>query len=136
MAASSAESGKGVTLTWDDDLVSEVTNDLGVSPKREMIDVTNHDSDDDYSEFIPGLKDGGEIKVECNSVPADTGQAGVYTDFEAGGKKAFVITFPDTGAGAWTGYGYISDLEMVCPTKGQVKLHFTVKVTGKPTWTP
>lgn len=132
MAASQAVSGFGVSLTWNSNTVSEITNDLGVNPTRNMIDVTSHDSDDSYEEFIPGLKNGGEITVECNYIDSDAGQSGMYADFEAGTRRPFAINLPGTTLG-WSGNGYISSYQITTPTTEQLKLVATIKVTGKPT---
>ena len=135
MAASNAESGMGVTLTWDSDAVGEITNDLGFQTTTEMIDVTKHGSDDDYTEYIPGLKDGGEITVEMNLYLTDTGQAGLLTDYEAQSKKTYAITLPNTEASTIGGSAYIKSLSIITPMKAQAKMAAVLKLTGKPTIT-
>src|SRR5687768_227094 len=54
------------------EVIANVTNISGPSRSRETIDVTAHDSPDQYMEFIGGLKDGGEVSLDINYDPSET----------------------------------------------------------------
>jgi len=45
------------------EVVANITDIKGPSREREAIEVTAHDSPDQYREFVKGLKDGGEVIV-------------------------------------------------------------------------
>jgi predicted secreted protein len=141
MAASTAISACGTLFNWDSADIAELTSISGPSQSLDTIDVTSHDSDDCYREFIAGLRSGGDISIEGNFLSTDTdGQVAMHTDFQAGEKKAFIIKFP-----AWvetsheypqiTGNGYVTAFDVSFPFEDKVSFSATIKVTGKPTLT-
>lgn len=141
MAASSGESGFGTLLNWDSQNIAELSSISGPSETADTIDVTSHDSDDTYKEFVAGLRDGGDISFEGNLITTDTdGQIAMHTDFQAGSKKAFIVKFPD-----WvettheypqiTGNGIVTAFAADFPSDDKISLSGTIKVTGKPTLT-
>jgi predicted secreted protein len=96
MTASAAKKAFGVTLTRDGNAIAELTNIGSFEITRETIDVTSHDSDDGYREYIAGLKDTAEIAIEGNFLPGNTdGQAALLTDLENGTLQTFVIGCTD-----------------------------------------
>ena len=143
MSASAGESGFGTILHWDGADILELTSISGPSQSMSPIDVTSHDSDDAFREFVAGILDGGEISFEGNLITGDsTGQIAMHTDFQAGSKKAWKIKFP-----AWVdssheypevdGNGFVTAFEMSFPYEDKITISGTIKVTGKPTptWT-
>lgn len=133
MAASSADTGynaqfgiKGGSSTYT--YVAEVVSITPPGMTRETVDVTHLESDDEYREFIAGLKDLGEASITINYLPA-TSDA-LVTAFEAG-KGDFRILFPSGAvgldfAGIVTGYE-IGDVV----ADDKMSATFTVKGTGK-----
>jgi len=138
MAASAAVSAFATALRWDNAAVLEVTNISGPSESMDPIDVTSHDSDDGFREFVAGLHDGGEITVEGMCIVGDsTGQVAMHTDFQATTVKAWEIRFPSyASAPVITGNGYITAWSWDFPFDGPITFSATIKVTGKPTYTP
>jgi len=141
MAASSAIAGFGTLLNWDSVDLAELTSISGPSQSMDTIDVTNHDSDDSFREYLAGILNGGEISIEGNFLTTDTtGQVAMVTDFQARSKKAWKIKFP-----AWVsssheypeidGYGYVTALDISFPFEDKVSFSATIKVTGKPALT-
>ena len=139
MAASAAISGFGTLLNWDSSDIAELTSISGPSETANTIDVTSHDSDDTYAEFVAGIRDGGEISFDGNVITTDTnGQIAMHTDFQAGSKKAFIIKLPGWVSSSHeypqiTGYGIVTAFGMNFPFDDKVSFSATIKVTGKPT---
>jgi len=134
MAASTAQAAYGVVLSYTTGpkVVGELTSITGLSLKADAIDVTSHNSDDAYREFVAGLLDGGEFSVEGNHVPADTGQQQILTHLNARDSEAMTITYPDDSDWAFnalcTAYAAAD-----APVDGKLSFSATFKITGKPT---
>jgi predicted secreted protein len=132
---SSAVSGFGVDLTWNDVVLAEVINVTGPGESRDMIEVTSHDSANGFKEFIAGLADGGEVSIEGNFKAADsTGQIALHTDFQAGTSRTLLITFPSS-LGNISGTAFCTAFEMTFPYNDKIGFSATFKYTGKPTLT-
>src|SRR5690606_20424656 len=141
---SEGEVGLGATIAFGDGSspesyteVAEVVSISGPSYSRESVDFTHLKSPDDYMEFKPGMKDGGEVTFEGRWLPGNSthdDSTGVLSLFEAGSIDNWKLTFPDgsdiTFAAFVTG---------ISPTVGgvddPVNMSVTLKVTGKPTLT-
>ena len=63
--------------------VAEVGNITPPSFARDAQDATHTESTEGWREFIPGLKDGGEISVELNFVPDTDSTALVLAQFDS-----------------------------------------------------
>ena len=141
MAASSGVAGFGTKLNWDGQDIAELSSISGPSEAVDTIDVTSHDSDDTYKEFIAGLRDGGEISFEGNFISTDTdGQIAMHTDFQSGEKKAFIVKFPSWVESSHeypqiSGYGIVTAFALDFPSDDKISISGTIKVTGKPTLT-
>lgn len=114
--------------------VGEITNMSAPELTADTIEMTSHDSADRFREFIQGLRDGGEVTISGNSVPADTGQAQILTHFDANASQEMKITFPD--AANWTFDAVCTAAAPVTDADIEGKLEFsgTFKITGKPTF--
>lgn len=125
----------GVVLERDGNPIAEITNIDGVEMTRDAIDVTSHGSTDCFKEYIPGLKDTGEIKVEGNFIASDTnGQIGLEDDYLDGILQSFVLTFPTSITATWAFNAYVTSFKVGGFAVGD-KLSFsaTLKVSGEPT---
>ena len=132
MAASAAVSAFATQLRWDSADVLEVTSISGPSETMSPIDVTSHDSDSGFREFVAGLHDGGEITVEGMCIVGDTtGQVAMHTDFQATTVKAWEIRFPSyASAPVITGNGYVIAWSWGFPFDGPITFTATIKITG------
>jgi hypothetical protein len=74
--------------------MSEVTSISGVSINRDTIEATNLSSPTQWKEFIFGLKEGGEITVNCNYTNTAY-QKLVATEMIAGTVSSYTLTLPD-----------------------------------------
>ena len=115
-------------------LIASVTNISGPSRSRETIDVTAHDSPDQWMEFIGGLKDGGELSIDINY---DPGQAShdLDDDFDDDVPRSYqIVILPDTeDEHTWTITGVMTGLEDEFPYDDKMGRSLTIKVSGKPT---
>lgn len=98
-----AKQAIGTQLQYGDDgsgwtTIAEVTAIHGPGLKRDMIDVTSHDSIDGWREFVAGLADGGEVTFDINFLPADTTQKAQYGDLAGASNQSFRICWPDFAA--------------------------------------
>lgn len=111
--------------------IASLTNIGGVELSADDVDVTAHDSADDYREFIQGLKDGGSVSIEGNYTH-HTSQIALKTLFDSGDTVAMEIDFPDALA-TWSFNGYINGFSTDAPLDDKLTFSASIKVTGKPT---
>lgn len=132
---SAAIAGLGTTLARAGTTIAELTKIGGLDLKRDTIDVTNHQSPNQYREYIAGLKDGGEMAIEGNLIVGDTdGQLGLLADLENGTLQNFVVTFPATITATFTFTALVTAFKTGdADIEGKVTFSATLKISGKPT---
>lgn len=118
-------------------LIAERVSLGGPSMQRDAPDVTHMDSPDGWREFIPGLKDGGEISVEGNFVPTDPSQnaeTGLLTEFFSDVRGHWQIEFPNTGSPpvVWEFDGIMTGFELDMPVDDKLAFTATIKISGRP----
>jgi predicted secreted protein len=125
----------GTTLGRESDMtpgtyiaVADITALSPPGVSRNTIDVTSHDSEDAWMEFVGGLKDGGEVSFEVNYQP-DLHDA-LLADLDAVDAISWRVTFPDTTA--WTFDAILTGFEPDAPFDDKLSASLTLKVTGKP----
>jgi hypothetical protein len=141
MTASTAVKGYGVTLTCDAAgtayPIMEITDygDFGIS--RSDIEVTSHDSDSSSNEYIPGLREGGELSLTGNYIGTDTsGQVwAMVTNLDDGSANTFTLTLPNTEASTFVFEAYTKSYKVKADLKGALKLTLVLKITGLPVFT-
>ncbi len=130
-----AISAYGAKINWDSVDLDEVISISGPSGSVDALDVTSHDSSNEFREYIAGLRDGGEVGFEMNFVSTDTlGQIAMHTDFQAGTAVTCQITLPDS-LGNISGTAICTKWDWTFPHDGPVRISGTIKYTGKPTLT-
>lgn len=98
----------------------------------DSIDATHEESSGSFREFIPGLKDGGEVSFELHYVPTGTAEEQLYTML--GTTQLCRSVFP---SGAYASYSaFITSMEPETPIDDKMVMSVTLKVTGQPTRTP
>lgn len=139
---SKARAGLGVKMMLDETAVAELSSVGGIAVTTETIDVSNHDTEGGFREFITSLKDAGEFTVEGNYVGGDAGQQAIYTAAANNSIVDVTITFPKTGtetAGAkWACKCLVTSCTPVgdATIDSQLTFSATMKISGKPTFTP
>lgn len=117
--------------------IAEVRSIRGPTGRRELVDVTNHESQGGYREFINGLNDAGEITFDINYLPFDgthDASTGLLADFDSGIRRAFNLVFPDSGATTWSFNGLVLGFEVSAAIDDALIASVTIKVTGAPTF--
>ena len=122
----------GGTVLTIGSAISELTSISGPTISLDVLDVTSHDSADQFREFVAGLADGGEISVEGNFI--DAAQANILLallvsrDVTTGA----TIVFPNTEASTWTFDCFVTGYESSEPFDDKLSFTATLKITGKP----
>jgi len=131
----SAKSAFGVTLARNGNTIAELTKIGNPKLKMDTVDVTNHQSANNYREYIGTLIDGGEVPIEGNFIVGDTnGQIGLIDDMNNRTLQSFVITFPAAITATWTFSALVTSFEVGdLNSDGTMKFTAILKVSGKPT---
>lgn len=119
------------------EVVANITDISGPSREREAIEVTAHDSPDQYREFVKGLKDGGEVEITLNYDPGVASIEHLDDDFEEDDLRAYqVVIFPGTADEyTWDFDGLITANGDEFPHDDKMERTVTVKISGKPVLT-
>ena len=117
-------------------VIASVTDISGPSREREAIEVTAHDSPNQYREFVKGLKDGGEVEITINYDAGSPTHQDLDDDFEEDALRAYqIIIFPATlNEWTWDFNALITSLGDEFPHDDKMERTVTVKVSGKPTF--
>lgn len=110
--------------------VAEVTSITPPGMARDAVEATHMDSPEKWREFIAGLKDGGEVSIECNFDPGGTDVTAWLGDINSDAVTNYKITFPD--ATEWDFAALMTGLEFGTPLDDKMTASMTYKVTGKP----
>lgn len=118
------------------DLVGiEITNITPPQPSRDSVDVSHELSPDSYREFIAGLTDAGEVKIDFNWTP-NTGVTGItslYAELalpSATATKTRRILFPN---GSYLIFdAFCTGISPELPIDDKMTATATFKVSGKP----
>lgn len=118
-------------------VIANVSDLSGPSRAREAIEVTAHDSPDQYREFVKGLKDGGEVTITINYDPGNATHADLDADFEEDDLRDYqVIVLPgEADEHTWQFSGLITSIGDEFPVDDRMEREVTFKVSGKPTLT-
>ncbi|MGW1035004.1 phage tail tube protein [Streptomyces antibioticus] len=106
----------------------------GPGRSREAIEVTAHDSPDQYREFVKGLKDGGEVSATINFNPGNTSHQALDDDFEEKDLRSYqIVVLPgDPDELTVTFNALITDLSDAYPVEDKMEREVTFKISGKP----
>lgn len=125
-----AQTGNGTTIKIGATVIGEVVSIGAVAVTTDAIDVSTLASD--WREFIPGMRDGGEVTLGGHFFPGDVGQAAIKLAQKNKTTDAYTITFPGT-LGAWTFNAFITNFSVLDATNDDpVEFEITVKITGEP----
>lgn len=134
-----AKIGYGTILKWGDNggsiQIAELTKIGAVSLSTSKIDATTLTSPDSYKEMLPGLIEPGDVAIEGNFRPDDSGQIAMLNDMNSRTKRDFTIEFPTAlSTATWTGEAYITAFAAGDATpEGVIPFSATLTITGKPT---
>jgi hypothetical protein len=124
----------GTKLKRGDVYVAKILNINPPEISRTDIDVTNHDSPDGYQEFIPGLKNGGEVPFTGHLLPTEEGHLGLAAAVDSEVPEPWTIEFPTDPVLKVDFDGYLKTFKVGdAPLDGALTFSASIKVTGKPT---
>lgn len=115
-------------------VIANVSDLGGPTRQRDAIEVTAHDSPDQYREFVKGLKDGGEVTATINYDPASAQIAALDADFEEKSLRSYqIVILPGTADEyTWTFNALLTDLGDSFPIDDRMEREITLKISGKP----
>jgi predicted secreted protein len=121
--------------------VAEVKSITPPSFARDAQDATHTESTEGWREFIPGLKDGGEISVELNFVPDSDTTDLILAQFASDDLSQVRILFADGNqagptptCSSFTCSGVITGFPIEAPIEDGQTATITFKISGKPTF--
>lgn len=91
------------------------------------IDISSHDSEDDYREFIPGMKDGGAVDIEGNY----TSDNAIMDYIDGGEVQEFMITTASNKTVTFK--GFFTSFTVDLPYEDKEAFSASIKVSGKVT---
>ena len=117
----------GTTYT----VIAGVGDISGPDMSRDTVDTTTHDSTNKWREFVPGLKDGGEVSIVLVYDPEEGGNQGLLrADFEGGLARDFKLTWPTTNSAHLLFQAFVTGLGDAFPLEGRIEQQVTLKITG------
>lgn len=124
----------GTKFIWDGNQVGSLNNIGGVEISVDTVDVTAHDSEGGFKEFIVGLMDAGEVALSGYFDSQNTnGQIAMLEDCTAREVRQASIIFPASTGSTWAFTGLITNIKIGDnPTDDGIPFTATVKVSGKP----
>ena len=141
LASTQAESY--ASTEWSDHLIGELTNISGPTMSAEEIDVSSHDSEGNFREFVAGFLDAGEISLEGN-LTVGGGAEDLNDAFADRANRYFAVVFPATGSATgstevWMGHylrwefeGAVTGIETAAPFDDKATFSGTVRISGQP----
>lgn len=142
MTASTAKIGLGAALLMGDGgspeafaIVANVVNVDGPSEAMETVDVTHLQSTGGYREYLPHLKDGGEVSLTVHYDPTHSthdGSTGLKAKFDGRTLTNFKIDMSDQFASnnVLTFAAYVTGLGKSIEVDNVIQMAVTLKVTG------
>jgi predicted secreted protein len=112
--------------------IAKVT-DISISGfSIDAVEVTSQDSADHFREYIPGMRDGGEVSFDLVFDPALTGHTALKTALETGAVSNWRVEFPVNPVKAWAFKGFLTSFEIDASMEEALTASATIKITGKP----
>lgn len=127
--------GNGGSPTETFTTIAEVKDISGPSVALATEEVTSHDSSG-WREFIPTLKEAGEVSFDVNFNAAATQgfSGGLYNDLLNRTRRNFQIVLPTTTAKTGSFAAYVTGFELTAPVEGVLGASITLMIDGQVTW--
>lgn len=124
----------GTQLKRDGDVVAGLNNIGGINLDRDEVDITSHDSADEFEEVGMTLRRAGTVAVSGFMDDADAdGQQGLLADYNDGTLQSFEIVLPN-GIASWTFSAYVKGVNIGDQeVNGFLPFAATLRIQGKPT---
>jgi hypothetical protein len=135
--ASAAVAGIGTQLKIGDGggsevftTIGEVKDITGPAVTVDIVEVTNMDSPSFFKEYIPTLKDGGEVTFDVNYIGTSTTQAQLVTDYGNRTRRNFQLVTTHASPKTIAFAAYITNLSHSFPIADAVKRSVTLRITS------
>jgi len=133
-ASTTPQEAYGIQITWAAHDIGYIVGGSYSGISMDTVDLSSHDSANDFKEYGAAMLDGGELTIEVRFIPGDTtGQKFMRADVLARTQRQVVLTFPDattfTFTGLCTKYG-----DFTLDKDGELNATLVIKVSGKPTF--
>lgn len=130
----------GTTLTktksgseTEDLRIANLTSIGEIGVESEEIDTTDHDSPNDYKEFIAGFKDGGEVSIAGN-IKDESNVEKMLALAESRSMEKWTVTYP-SGA-TWKFNAFVKSFkDGEKTTDGLATFTGSLRISGKPVYT-
>jgi hypothetical protein len=110
--------------------LAEVVDTTPPNVTRDEIDATHHGSPGGYKEYIPGLREGGEVPVTLNFIPSATDS--LLAAFNSNTVDSWRITL--SNGVTCTFAGFVKSHSPATPRDDKMTLDAVIKVSGQPVW--
>lgn len=125
--------GHGTTLAGATaGTIGNIQNIAGPTIQVDDIDISSMDSTNKWREFIPGMKDAGELVFTVNYDGSASGNADALNT-AIGVVDTWTVTFSD--GSTWACSGYLKNLGTTSEFEGKITQDVTIKLSGAPTYT-
>lgn len=126
----------GATLTWNSQVVAELTNVGGLKMTIDKREKTVHKTSNRFKTYGAGLVEAGDIAVSGYFLYSDTnGQIAMIADAKAGTERTYLITLPAATGATLTGTGFISDISTgEMDLEGNIPFEATITPTDEATF--
>ena len=114
--------------------IAKIVSVSGPEESKDELDDTTLDSAGGYKEFVSGLKDGGSMTLALNYNPADTGQAALQTDYAAGTKQNYRLTWPSSPPRIVTVLAEVFSFSKNTEAASLVTADVTLRISGEPVY--
>ncbi len=118
----------GVPAVFTD--IAEVTQITAPAFVRDVPDATHMLSPEKWREYIPGLRDPGEVSITMNFIPGGTGQDQMISAFQDDVARMYRVDF--IGTEFWDFYAYCIGFAPEVPLDAKMTATARFKLTGKP----
>ena len=100
---------------------------------KDSVDATHHGSPSRAREFVPGLKDGGEVTISFNLIPGGPSDDAIRAQIDDDESHNYRCQYPDGSYLAFT--GFCTAYGQAVPIDDKMTGSATFKVSGLPTFT-
>src|SRR6185503_20498809 len=134
MSATNATTSQGskleVSVSSSFHEIIQIVGWTGPSIVTDMADITNLGSPTAFKEWLPILKDGGNVSFDMFYIPADTYHAYLRTANINGTLEAFKMTFVTSPAATISFSTYVTKFENKVQKGSPLMIGVELKVTG------
>lgn len=140
---SSAVSSSGTLLKIGDGgspesftTIAEVKDIDGPAFALSTEEVTSHDSTGHYREYIPTLKESGEVSFSLNFFAGATQgfASGLFNDYDNRTLRNFQLVLTTSGNDTGSFAAYVTAFQLHAPVEGVLSADCTLMVVGGVTW--